>query len=1255
MKRDESILSTLSVSGIEQPDWETFEQVEKYAMEDGLHLLRFLLPNRIWSRFFSPTELDAEEIRHQRDRITEAYESVHAVYQEAKNQLDHGCRLDGKSGGCESAIEFLDDPELHHYPTLADPQGHHNSLSSYLTAIEQAISREEDVLHLIDRLLTDPVTAFLRDEERSELRDAQKLFSNSVERGNARKERLEQERQEFIESLGGRIGPWKRELERLEKHAQPYLELDKYLVEEEELLNETESLVDEIATTLESGLLVEIVCHPVVDRSSELEQRASGLLERLEHSPYRYAECRLAELESATQISLSDIRRRLKPAREAGEEIESPESLTSSINDLRSSIEQFRNEPYRSHLLDPQLAELSQYESELAECEIFIQEKTWFDSEFEEISGDFDKIRVTVEPYLTYSRYLTRPVSSELSARLDELQLDLEDIAEEAQFSTLSESDQQRVRNLEAKVRSIESHLTDYNAKFVRRQQEECAELFTDVGSSDNSLTSEQEQAVIRDGIYNQVVAAAGTGKTLTLTTRVAYLIQDQGIDPDRILVVTYTKEATEEMRTRLEEHFDITDVETQTVHAFGRGIIRDANDDQVESIDPNQIENLIDREIRRERGKTDSAFLDHYYGFLVHFDDVYYEEKNFETKKEYVQSRATQAYTTLKGEEVRSRAEKLIADFLFTHRVDYRYEDIATWADTAPDKGKYAPDFYLPEYRTYIEHWGIDESASVAPWFSWSSEEYCDKIRWARGEFEKNEFDLIETYEFEHEAGRVGEALAYRLSALGIELDRMGFEELIETAFDYEQREGWIKSQFKTFIENARLFDLKPEEIEPNLSTSNPRQYHFGQCGIHLIQQYVRYLVENDLIDYTDMIHDAVDLVQQRPRVYEGRWDHILVDEFQDIGKGKLELVQALTGPSAAKLFSVGDDWQSVFSFQGAVVEYFTAFEEYFGEPVRTDLTENFRSPPRVVEAGNHLIENNDDQLQKQVRAVVDRNTAPRVHTLRGYNFSDYVRRVRRYTLELVQQYLAEGSSPSDVMILCRYDGAVPYLDEIKEGLRSQEIPYIGKSDRYRGPHGRADDGVTVYSLYQAKGREAKHVIVVHVTEGPYGFPPADRENELVEPVQPFSLGGIEEERRAFYVAITRTEETLDLLTRAEHESRFLDEISEFTDAVDAGKVEPLDEVGENMFVTVKVDKLHEPWTKQHQRGFLADRYGGSARFVSWKSNDPPTLEEDEWYELSGVRVGEYKDEKELVLTPKCSITHLSDGSHDPDIPEAP
>lgn len=901
------------------------------------------------------------------------------------------------------------------------------------------------------------------------------------------------------------------------------------------------------------------------------------------------------------------------------------------------------------------------FEHSVGRSQEIIEHTEWFDHRFETLQDKWTRLQETVTPFIEYEQYLTDPTRAELEDRINELRSQVQNIADKIDADLLRESDRTQFEHIRDRLNTVEEHLEGYNSEFVARQREACIPLFNDIGPENLDLTAEQERAVIRNGIYNQVIAAAGTGKTLTLTTRVAYLLSEQNVDPDDILVVTYTNEATDEMRERLRNQFGITDVSVQTIQSFGYGLIQETHDGFVEPIDPNEQRNFIDQQIRDARNDKSSEFLNHYYEFLVHFDDVYYDEADFDTRKAYIEARLEQTYVTLKGTEVKSRAEKLIADFLFTHQVEYQYEARASWADSGANKAGYTPDFYLPNHDIYIEHWGIDESGSIAPWFSQSSEEYREKIRWGRQQFTDTEHTLVGTYEFEHEANRLKQALRHRLTHRGVELDRLEFEELVDTAFEYDQREGWIKGRFVSFIENAKRFELKPPDITAELSEENPRQYHFAHCGVHLLQQYVLYLTRNGLIDFQDMVHDAVDTIQHHPEAYNDRYEHLLVDEFQDIGKGKIELIQQLTGENAAQLFAVGDDWQSIYSFQGAVINYFTDFATYFGDPVRTELTANFRSPSTPIEAGNHLIKHNTNQLNKTVRPTLDRDHTPRVHVLRGYQFYDYVRRVRSYTVTLIREYITAGADPADIMVLCRYDDAVPYLSEIKDGLQAQHIPYTGNSDQYRGPDDSADDGVSVYSLYQAKGREAEHVILVHAADGPYGFPSDRREGELLDPVKPLDIGGLEEERRAFYVAITRTEHTLDFLTRAEKQSQFLDEIDEYTDTIDAGQVEPLDDVGERMTVTVEVDQLLDPWAKQHQRGILADQYGGSARYVSWANTDPPTLNANEWYRLTKLKVSEFNDEKELVWTPDSTAHQLTSApsltvarDHDGDEPDS-
>jgi len=1199
-------LSQLPEFEIAGPDWETFEDIETYVRGEAGGFLRTFLPKRVWLYLWAPTAANRQTIQLHRQEYVSQYEAVLEVFQDAERQLRlqsdlyTGPELDNPDDELETI------PQRQFPATVQSPEDC-ASLAEYLDAVSDALEREQTALDRCDVLLSKPEAAFLREDEREELRKAQTVLAYSVEQGHKMETAVEQKRGTVLRLLQKRVDTWSERLDELEGAAESYLDLEQYLASDD-LLTAVDSISEELDDVRDNHPL-QLVTHPLVERFQRLEARATKLGEGLAVSRQKYATKQFEQIRAAAKAEIEALRRDVWPARKRGCSIESPETLLDRIASLRQDIEAVSTAVYIVHLEESHVDELTQYQSWLNGEEEFIETKVWFDAKLEADTARCEQLREDASQYLSYDAYLTRPAKSELTDCITSLQTYLDSVASDDRLDLLCEADQAELEELQTTLASIESHLDEYNSEFVRRQREACSTLFSDIGPENLGLTAEQERAVIRNGIYNQVIAAAGTGKTLTLTTRIAYLVTKQGVDPGQILAVTYTNEAAAEMRQRLADHFGITGVEIETVHAFGRGILQDAQEAFVETIDANKKENFIDRQIRQARDAEAGTFLDHYYEFLVHFDETYHTEADFETKKQYLQARTKATYTTLGGTEVKSRAEKVIADFLLTHQVEYRYEDRATWAETAPEKAGYAPDFYLPEHDVYIEHWGIDESGSIAPWFSWSSEQYREKMRWARSQFETADAELIDTFEFEHSANRLQQALGHRLSLHGVELNWLDFEELVDTVFDYDQREGWIKSQFVDFIENAKRFDVMPDEIEENLSPQNPRQYHFGKCGISLLMQYALYLTENQLIDFTDMIQDAVDLIQKNPEIYQHRYNHLLVDEFQDIGKGKLELIQQLTGPDTAKLFAVGDDWQSIYSFQGAAIEYFTDFKEYFGDPVRTDLTANFRSPRSIVKAGNHLIAQNTNQLAKTVHPQIDWETTPRVHTLRGYTFYAYVRQVRRYVVGLVQEYLEEGAEPGEIMILCRYDGAVPYLDEIKNGFRSQNIPYLGESDQYSGPDRQANGGVSIYSLYQSKGREAKHVLLVHAAGGQYGFPPENRDNELLDPVQPLGVGGIEEERRAFYVAMTRAERSLDLLTRADQESQFLEEISEYTETVDTGQVEPLDDVGERMTVEVQVEKILDPWESQHQRGIVADKFGGSARFVSWKSTDPPTV----------------------------------------------
>ena len=262
-------------------------------------------------------------------------------------------------------------------------------------------------------------------------------------------------------------------------------------------------------------------------------------------------------------------------------------------------------------------------------------------------------------------------------------------------------------------------------------------------------------------------------------------------------------------------------------------------------------------------------------------------------------------------------------------------------------------------------------------------------------------------------------------------------------------------------------------------------------------------------------------------------------------------------------------------------------------------------------------------------------------MHTLDGYNDRKYAERISEYAANLTEQYLDDGSDPGEVMVLSRYGEGANFVSRVKEELEAREIPYDGKKDhdRYR-PGAEVDpkeDGVSVFTAHQAKGREAAHVILLNVATGNDGFSPDARNDELLNLVRDVPANEEAEERRLFYVALTRSENTLDLLTRADEESSFLDEISEFV--VRERTIADPGCVGDRVFIRATVERLWEnTHESQRQAGLLEDD-SGRIKFVSWESANLPMVREGASYEFDGVEVTEYDGKCEIHLTEETTV----------------
>jgi len=643
-------------------------------------------------------------------------------------------------------------------------------------------------------------------------------------------------------------------------------------------------------------------------------------------------------------------------------------------------------------------------------------------------------------------------------------------------------------------IKKILNMFIDEEKEYTEIKIKKYHNLFNNSGK--HPLNRKQCEAVVKNKRYNQVIAAAGTGKTTVLIYRIKYLIEE-GIAPKRIIAITYSKKAANEMETRLKKQFNISDVEVRTIHSFANKIIRNESKQNLSIVTPKEIKNIIGREFN-ELIREDNVFQYYYFRFFRYFEDGYLDRSIFEDKNELI--------------------AKIISK--------------------------------------------------------------------------------------KHE----------------------------------------ILDEFVNFIDLAKKNSINPNEIKKLLNINKNRQYYFGLSAKIIYEKYQFYLNKTHKIDFNDMLYKAVDILTEKPEKYYKKYDHMLVDEFQDVSLAHIELIkQFFIKDSSTKLFCVGDDWQSIYSFQGSEPKFFIKFERYFGRAVKTYLNDNYRCPAAILEAGNVLISNNKDQIMKKVKANNESNSRPILHILeKNLNYETYI---VKYTLGLVKNSINNGCKPTDIMILCRYDAAVPYLDNIKKSLKKEQIPYIGKGNDYYNPknkYQKPENAVSVFSIHQSKGREAGHVILLHVVaEDRYSFPEPERENELLEPVKINRVDHLQEERRLFYVAITRTSQKLDILTQSNNISPFIQEIKPYLEV--KKYLSNVAKIGEYVNFTAKVQKL---WTdhntKIKQVGLLEDKKGKVIKFLSWSDSKAPLLEENIWYKFRKVKISTYNNKREMLLTDITEVIQL-------------
>lgn len=628
-------------------------------------------------------------------------------------------------------------------------------------------------------------------------------------------------------------------------------------------------------------------------------------------------------------------------------------------------------------------------------------------------------------------------------------------------------------------------------------------------------LTEEQVRAVVTFDNRVRVIAAAGSGKTSVMVARAAYAVARGFVRPDRILMLAFNTDAAAELQERVTARLGALGIpadglRASTFHAFGRALIGQATG-RKPSIAP-WVENGrdVDKvvEIVDQLRDSSEEFRLKWDVFRLLYGRMSESPEGGE-KDSYDRRTRIAGFETYRGETVRSEGERLIADWLFLNGVDYRYEQPYAHETVDASHAQYRPDFYYPQIDVWHEHWALGPDGKPPASF----DGYEDSIRWKKAIHRQYGTELIETTWHEILSLRGFTALAADLRRHGAELD-WNPDRRIPGAKPLEHER--LARLIRTFQSHVKANSLTRLDLAARLQNRPSRRTHqFLDLFWEVHDRWEQELRASNLIDFDDMLLQAADLLEHNPAL--ARFDLIEVDEFQDTSQSRARLVRALaTGPDKY-LLAVGDDWQAINRFAGADITAMTHFEQYFGPAQTVYLQTTFRNPQPIADVASRFVSQNPAQLPKHV--VASRwEAGPLVSVVRVGGRDSLTQAIEKQLAELATS--APGSS---VDILGRYR----HEDQLVPRRKSP-----GLDIRFR-------------TVHASKGLEADFVFLPNLTTGTYGFPSQVQD----DPVLRLVLAGDDgyphsEERRLFYVGLTRARRGVTIFTAEGVESPFVVEL---------------------------------------------------------------------------------------------------------------
>lgn len=284
------------------------------------------------------------------------------------------------------------------------------------------------------------------------------------------------------------------------------------------------------------------------------------------------------------------------------------------------------------------------------------------------------------------------------------------------------------------------------------------------------------------------------------------------------------------------------------------------------------------------------------------------------------------------------------------------------------------------------------------------------------------------------------------------------------------------------------------------------------------IYKYYSNYKEENNYIDFEDMINKSYHILQKL------NYKYIFIDEYQDISMQRFNLVKKISLLTDSKIVVVGDDWQSIYAFAGSNISLFTEFKKLMGYASLLPITNTYRNSQELIDIAGSFIMKNKHQITKNLKSNkrID-------NPIRIYFYNNFKKEI--------DKILKEIPISSKTLIVGRYNFDINLL--ISNGFYLDNKKLIYKKNK--------NLDLTFLSVHTSKGLGFDNVIIL-CNGGLYGFPSLIKTDDLIKLVLNEDKSYLyAEERRLFYVALTRTKNRVYILNPSNNPSIFVLELLEY------------------------------------------------------------------------------------------------------------